>query len=103
MPDFDNAVSFVSVCTEPMVDGSSSVLNPTGDATVSEMGPDGFSTINFPANGQVSLRSTRPVQLTVFYLRVGKTCSDGSSLKVSISYFFDDMAEGKVKLLLYHI
>ena len=79
-----------------MVDGPSSILKPTGDATVSVSGPDGFSTVDFPANGNVILRSNRPVQLTAFNLRVGKTCSDGSALKVSISYFFDDMAEGKV-------
>ena len=79
-----------------MVDGPSSVLKPSGDATVSVSGPDGFSTLNLPASGAALLKSSRPVQLTFFNLRVGKTCSDGSSLKVEVSYFYLDMAEATV-------
>ena len=79
-----------------MVDGPSSVLAPSGDSTVSVSGPDGFSTLKFPANGVALLRSTRPVQLTLFNLRIGKTCSDGSFLKVEVIYFYLDVAESTV-------
>ena len=79
-----------------MVDGPSSVLKPSGDATVSVSGPDGFSTLDFPANGAALLQSSRPVQLTSFNIRVGKTCSDGTVLKVEVKYFYLDMAGATV-------
>ena len=80
-----------------MVDGPSGVFKPSRGATVSVSGPDGFSTLNFPASGAALLTSSRPVQLTLFTIRVGKTCSDGSSLKVKVSYFYLDMAEATVR------
>ena len=87
---------FISVCADPMVDGPSSIFKPSGDSTVSRSGSDGYSVVNFPNNGVVSLRSMAPVQLTFFSLRIGKTCSDGSALKVTVSYFYLDMAEATV-------
>ena len=88
-----------------MVDGPSGVFKPSSGTTVSVSGPDGFSALNFPANGAALLKSSRPVQLTFFNLRVGKTCSDGSSLKVKVSYFYLDMAEATVgkSLALNHL
>ena len=70
-----------------MVDGISSIFKPVGGTTVSMSGPDGFSTLDFPANGAALLQSNHPVQLTSFNIRVGKTCSDGSFLRVEVTYF----------------
>ena len=83
-----------------MVDGPSSVFRPSGDGTVSVSGPDGFSTIDFPDSGSVTLRSSKPAKLTVFYIRIGKTCSDGSSLRVAVSYFYSGRAEPVVKQII---
>ena len=91
---------YISVCTDPMVDGPSGVFRPSGDATVSASGPDGYSTINFPASSSVILKTSTPAKLTAFYIRIGKTCSDGSPLKVSVSYFYLDMAVATVIILL---
>ena len=80
-----------------MVDGPSGVFKPSSGTTVSVSGPDGFSNVNFPSSGATLLTSSRPVQLTFFSFRVGKTCSDGSFLKVEVSYFYLDMAEATVR------
>ena len=81
------------VCTDPMIDGPSGVFKPSGDGTVSESGPDGYSMVTFSNDGVINLKTSTPAQLTVFYLRVGRTCSDGSPLKVEVKYFLGDQAE----------
>ena len=84
-----------------MVDGPSGIFRPSRDATVSVSGPDGFSTVNFPDSGSVTLRSSKPAKLTVFYIRIGKTCSDGSSLRVAVSYFYSHRVEAVVSMNNY--
>ena len=79
-----------------MVDGPSSVFKPNRGASVSSFGPDGYSTLHFPASGSVTLSSSSPAKLTSFNLRIGKTCSDGSALKVTVRYFYLDIAEAMV-------
>ena len=86
-----------------MTDGAQSVFTPASPSAVGETGPDGFSAVSVPTSGIVNLRSNTPARITVFNIRVGKTCSKGGTLSVQVTYYYGSSEETVVCMTYFNI
>jgi hypothetical protein len=89
-----------SECYELMLDGEQPLLNPSAGSSVGNTGPDDFNPISIPPSGELFLNPVAPAEVTEFYLRVGKTCSEGGDLKIVVTYY-NGMAQEEM-VIMHH-
>ena len=80
---------FFIECNEPMVQGSSGVLQPKEGYVVATLRPDGYTCFDLPSNRNTFTLvsyTCNYMRITNFKLWVREICSDGQPVAVSVVY-----------------